>query len=458
MDFEFLSSNLQIAYPFTDDVTVVRPSGSVLLAPLVAALRIYTYDQREADLYMDEIDLRSSDSFATLSTASVTLRWSDDDVQFSLTDGGNATARVVKYGAWIVVSWLHSTEDFVVHVVFPAAQVEGAAPETFRFWKSTEDIKVLAGLVKQGPGKVKRIYVKRGSTLSQLAGPGEEVTIEPGFNMEIGAGSVVTADTGRQLTRVAINAVPGAGLGKYLICKNDRYLLTLNGVAGDDIGNVNLGPEECYWLDVPLRSGPTPVDNPQHNITKVGTLQPNQLRVRNACGPCCSCEDYVKTYDHLKGIWDTAKQLAARYNALRDSFSSLVSDWGDKQEGDNILAIGQYGPDSLLVQVSIWNDTTDFIIDDILAVLSFSLPDGVDFVNTMSALSSISAPVYVKPDDLDTEPKITVTTNLEPFQAVFWTSTWTLSGISVGDVVELTAILSGGVTKSKTEDLTWLPA
>jgi hypothetical protein len=235
-------------------------------------------------------------------------------------------------------------------------------------------------------------------------------------------------------------------------------LLTLNGVAGDDIGNVNLGPEECYWLDVPLRSGPAPVDNPQHNITKVGTLQPNQLRVRNACGPCCSCEDYVKTYDHLKGIWDTAKQLAARYNALRDSFSSLVSDWGDKQEGDNILAIGQYGPDSLLVQVSIWNDTTDFIIDDILAVLSFSLPDGVDFVNTMSALSSISAPVYVKPDDLDTEPKITVTTNLEPFQAVFWTSTWTLSGISVGDVVELTAILSGGVTKSKTEDLTWLPA
>ena len=457
MDFEFLSSNLHIAYPFTDDVTVERPSGLVPLAPLMASLRVYTSDQRDADLFMDEIDLRSNDSFATLATAAVTLRWSDDSIQFTLTDGGNATARVTAYGDWITVRWQHTTEDFIIQVVFPAAQVEGAAPETFRFWKyASEDIKVLAGLVKQGPGKINRIYVKRGSTLYQLVGPGEELVIKPGFNMQIGAGADDTTATGRQLSRVAMNAVPGAGGGKYLICKNDQYLLTLNGVGGDDNGNVNLSPEECYWLDLPLAGDLVPVPIPQHGITRTGVLGSNQLKLRNACGPCCSCENYVKTYDHLKTIWNGALTASERYRILRSQFEDLVAEWTAKHSSDNILTLTQTGRDTFNVIVSAWNNTNVPITADFLFTLAFTLPGGVTFEHIHSLVVKSGQPVYVQPNDLTTTPNITVSDDLEPFQMISWISTWRLSGIVVANKVEIAAVISGGLTRSESEDLTWI--
>jgi len=467
MDFDFLSSNLYIAYPFRDSVIVSRPDGDVDIDSLVAAIRVYTYDQRNADLYLDEVDVRSSDGFSTLDTAKLELHWSDDGVTFVLEDGVTATARVVVYGTWVVVTWRHSTEDFVFHIVFPsdAADEESSSSSpsgsssgpyvTFRLWKKDDDILILASLVKQGPKKIKNVYTKQGSTLTKVAGPGEEFSIQPGFNMEIAQGSADDEDTGRKLTRVAINAVPGAGLGKYLICSGDEYLFTLNGVGPDDNGNLKLGPEECYWLDIPVKSGPTPIQNPDHNIASVATLESNQVRLRNACGPCCSCEDYLKAYDHLRDIWNRAKLVAARINSIRGEYASLVEQIAANQPQDDILFISQVG-NQLTVQVSVWNDSTEPTTDSITITLVFNYPDTVTGQNVVqSVVAGLGDPRFPVVQDPDTDPYIEVDDELRAYQVFWWNTVWDLPGIDVDDELTVTATLSGGLEKSETEELTW---
>lgn len=455
MDFDFLSNNLQLAYPFKDIVTVTRPSGSADIRPLVAAIRVYTYDQRLADLYVDEVDLRSSDNFYTLDTASLTLRWSDDDSQFTLTNGVNAIAKVVKYGAWVVVRWRHTSMDFVFHIVFPLAAVETGATYTMRFWKQTDDVTVLAALVKQGPEKIRRVYIKRGNTLTQIAGPGDELSVQPGFNMELDQGEAADTTEGRKLTRVAINAVPGAGLGRYLICRGNEYLLTLNGVGPDDVGNVALAPEECYWLDIPIASGPSPVTPEIHNISREATLRPNQVRLRNSCGPCCSCEDYVATYDHLRSIWNKARAVASRINVLRGRYGAAVNTLNEVQPTDDVLTLFQTSDTEFTVRVTAWNNSADLIEDSITITLEFTLPSGVTFSYTFSVVSGLGDARYIVPTDPGTKPNITISDDIRPYESFWWYTSWKLTGVSIGDTVEVTAVISGGMSKTSTRELVW---
>ena len=470
MDFDFLSSNLHIAYPFRESVTVTRPSGSVDIDGLVAAIRVYTYDQSEDVLFLDEADLRSSDGFATLDAAKLTLRWATAYAQFTLEDGVNAAAKVSTYGAWIVVRWRHLTEDFVFHMIFPAAVAEedgsssssssSAGPTlTFRFWKELDDIEILSSIVKQGPGKVKRVFVKTGDTLQQVAGPDAELLVRPGFNMELSPGAAEESDVGRKLTRVAINAVPVAGTGKYLICPGNEYLLTLNGVGPDDVGNTKLAPEECYWLDVPIASGPTPLFPQQHNIARTAVLTPNEVRLRNACGPCCSCEDYIKTYEHLRSIWDRAKTAANRVDELRTDYCALVDRLTAKLPQDDILFLSQTGQ-TFTAQVAIWNNVLGpegfpiDITDPITVKLTIAMETGSWYL-LMGVLTGFGSPQYPTIYDKLTTPNIITDEDIYPYQIAYWNVMFSASGIDVGDVITVTAEIGGGMEKAETETLTW---
>jgi hypothetical protein len=455
MDFDFLSNNLHIAYPFRDDVMVTRPSGSTSVVPLVAAIRAYTADRRNADLYLDAFDIRSDDSWATLTAASLTLRWSDDDVQFVISDGVNSVANVVQYGEWLVASWRSTEEpDFAFHAVIPLAAVEGAAPETVRFWKDTANITVLAGVVKQGPNKVRRVYLKRGVELVQLAGPGEEIIIRPGFNMKMAAGETETEDVGRKLTKVAIDAVPDAGTGKYLLCNGSKFLRTLNGTGADALGNTNLAPEECYWLELPVRDAPSPVPIPEHNITESVEVRPHRVGLRNTCVACCSCENYIKSYDNLRKIWNDAKTVSERYQGAREAYHAVLTLYEEMIPEESSFAIIQRGK-NVLVAVRVLNDTGEDVVDDILIRLVFELPDGSSFEYNTSIITGLGGARFIDPDDDTGEPNITIEDDLQPEQAFFWSSSWRINGIEAEDEVTVTMIISGSLESTETKTITW---
>lgn len=456
MQFDFLASNLQISYPFKADVVVSRPAGDVQLTPLVAALRYYTYDTREAELYVDEIDVESADGFTTLSTAVAELRWSDGTT-VSLVDGTTASAAVTPYGDWIVVTWRHTVSGAlpaVLHIVFPADQVTAGVPEVFRFFKKTDDIVILSSLVKQGPGKLRSIYVKRGSSLDLVAGPGEALAFGAGFNMSLESQDAVL-DGGRQLTPIAINATPGAGAGRYLICTRNAYLRTLTGVQPNDNGGVKVAPEECYWVERALSSGPTAI-TPAHGFTNEGTLAANQLKIHNSCSPCCSCDDYVAAYNHMRAIWNRAKTVSEGFYTLRGAYNDLVARYAEIVGNiSGLLTISQYLDDYMLIVVNVANITGITIPAGILITLTITPSAGsYTYTEGTGRLIGPAAKGLYPPTDPNDTPVIELDFAL-PTQAVeTWSGMWKLSGIAAGGTIEVTATVSNGLNDSQTEILT----
>jgi len=458
MDFDFLSSNLQIAYPFLWDVTVARPSGNVSLVDLMAALRLYTSDSREAELYIDEIDLRSNDNFVTLSTAMVELRWSDG-ITMTLEDGVTATAQVVKYGLWVVVTWRRTETGqlpTVLQIVFPLAAVAAGSPETYRFWKLSEDVEVLSALVKQGPEKVCRVFVKRGSELVQVTGPGEQVVVQPGFNMQVVAGDLVLSG-GRRLTTVAVDAVPGAGKGRYLRCLGNAYLLTLTGVPPDSIGNAKLNPQECYWLERALSQAPTPLAATSHGFTQAGALLANELQLHNACGPCCSCADYVAAYERLRTIWDRAKVTSAKFYELRTKYNELIAQYeAITAQLHDLLTLTQYRDDSIVVLIALTNDTAVPIVDDVVVDITITTPDGVtySYYDGSGFMKSSRESGSQDPSDPDGSPSLTFDSGISVGGTLYWTGIWRLLAVAAADEITVTLLVSGGMTNAASELLT----
>jgi hypothetical protein len=54
--------------------------------------------------------------------------------------------------------------------------------------------------------------------------------------------------------------------------------------------------------------------------------------VWNDCRPCCSCDDFVRTYRGLKRLWDRWKAIAGRAEAARDTFASNRDRWLAQRE------------------------------------------------------------------------------------------------------------------------------
>jgi len=347
MDFDFLSSNLQIAYPFVQNVTVGRTGSDTELAPVVAAARLRTVDQRQELLSVERIFIESTDDWATVDEAYIKLVWLPSNTVVELDYGASTSEFVFQlYGTWFVAEWnapseLTGSEDISVKFIFPTSAIETVGiVKTIQIDKKTDDLVLEASVVNQGPGKITRVYWKHGNTMELIADRAEEIVIRSGFNMNIGQTVEVvegfqaeefTTQAGRQLTKISIDAVPGAGAGQYLLCPSQRRLLTLNGVSPNPQNDVILAPKDCYWMEIPIDGSITPHPE-QHGITGSATLEPNSLKLNNGCGPCCSCDKYLETYNHLKELWAEAKEVSDQIYRARGVVTVVSDTESDRSE------------------------------------------------------------------------------------------------------------------------------
>lgn len=462
MDFDFFNSNKQIPYPFRDRLTVERGAAAdadISNLFVSATARLSTLDDDRLALL--NLHVLSTVAFPAVQSAVATLKWVEDGTTISLDDSDSDTTFTWnEYGEWAVFSWTKGVEiaiQFVIPITvitanggneeFVVGYDAGYTPQTTELYELQQS-RVLAG-----PNRVRRVFIKQGDDLQLVAENGEDVLIQPGFNMQLEAQAPDTT-AGRQLTRIAIDAVPGAGRGRYLLCPGRQYLYTINGVGPDSQGRANLTPEECYWVELPLRRPPTPIE-PEHGLVEEGSVRPHTMQLHNSCGPCCSCEDYIKTYDNLRLLWNKARAQAAMYQQLRSGYSALLAEYL-LLFNTQALVISKYDDETIRVVSTYVHTEQDNLVN---FEFEFTLPLGVSLsyiANSGVFASSITGAFLKDPDDPNGTPIVEVDGyTFEENVRSFWAGLWRLNGIDTGDEVEVSVVITDGDTQSASQSITW---
>lgn len=353
-DFEYLSNNLFISFPFkTPAPLVMIGPDEIDLGSLFADAHIFTSDVTPRQLRLKSLTL---DTTTLPPTAGVVVLADQNGDDFITLDEVVATFRVEEYGRWTVVEWTQTitelngltgastvirfllSSELLADLVMPLSIVTALDEGFF------EDARI-----KQGPPRVTRFFLKIGETLFPVAG--DRLILENGFNIEIKE-KEVTDDIGFQAEPFSPsevrpkqilqwNAVPGAGRGQFLRCQPRDVIRTLNGVGPNERGNVNLRPNECYWWEIPLINPPVDVDGQQ--VTQEGNAVPATLQLHNACVECCSCEAFAAAYQNLLNLWNRARAAAARIDAIRVDYADLIGDIGSAEPAVQVIAKSRAG-------------------------------------------------------------------------------------------------------------------
>jgi hypothetical protein len=335
-DFEWLSNNLDISYPFKTPAPSFDLGGTqTSLGQLIADAVIYTSLTPETNWKLYLIDLTfdwpnapSSGEIRIRTAAGTTYTLTGADI--------DTTFNAYIYGRWLVTEWVRTsaddnwTYDMVVRLLWAVNPLSGLATLTKSETDWTDDAWFEDAVIHQGPQRVRKAYYKTGEVYTSL---GAELNLAGRFNTDIKVKDP-TDNTGfrdidtvgqevRPATVLRVDMVPGAGEGKYLRCAPVE-LRTINGLGPDTQGNFHLHLKDCYWLERPLDSAPI-VGGEQ--VDQSATVYPNRLQLHNACEECCACSDYVRVYENLSTLWTMAQSVSNRlyqslaaYNALRASF------------------------------------------------------------------------------------------------------------------------------------------
>jgi len=364
-DFEWLSSNLFISYPFVTpapQAELVAPeSPSSSSSPSAAPPELTNLGTVFADAVLYTSDMLAEQ--VKLTAMSMLFHWptlpshgrckiefeSGFELDFDYSNP-EVEFRAEIYGRWLVVEWklidaapmslpnlgAQSVRDAVCRFLISLEAVEEL--DSLNLDLSGVDAWLESGVIHTGPKRVRRAFLKIGNYLFEL---NDTILLEPGFNINLthrqfGDPGYVPpdADAVRQLKTVLIDAIPGVGKGRYLRCLPDPAIRTVSGVGADARGNLELDTRDCYWLEKPVASGPSPAP-PESQVQEVATVEPHKLRMRNACEECCACEEYVSTYRSLQAIWQAAQTLSARYQQILTDYLALRQTLIDLGAGDD---------------------------------------------------------------------------------------------------------------------------
>lgn len=174
------------------------------------------------------------------------------------------------------------------------------------------------------------------------------VELHGGSNVVFTLGSGGT--TIRPATRVTLDIIPGKGSGRYVLCTSPGVspVTTINDIAPDDLGNIDISADGCFWTRQPY-------------VADLVGITPGFLQIGNDCGPPCSNDDYVAVGRAIARIWNADVAIAARLVAINASYAALVTAWNVQKScrearalRHNVVLVGRY----LYIIASACNSTT----------------------------------------------------------------------------------------------------
>jgi hypothetical protein len=206
-------------------------------------------------------------------------------------------------------------------------------------WSDSDQgvLKIVVRLL-EGPSNVSerleidpRTYSRVPGRLSTLQGNTGPVELVAGYNMRIDVEPISVADGKRRQTRIVFNAIPGAGLGRFSDCGEERSPIRRIGgrEAGSD-GNFLLDADGCFRIQRPVSIfeeddvGRIAV----YGDTGIGEADAKHaLRIDSDCAPLCPDSYYIRVHRGMLRMWDRWKTLAEDLEAVRDDYRTVKARW-----------------------------------------------------------------------------------------------------------------------------------
>ena len=215
--------------------------------------------------------------------------------------------------------------------------------------------------VKTGVRSLKEVLSDKVSSSIQLG---------CGYNIDI----QVEADTSsaRPATILTFNATPGEGIGRYDPgCDEVVAIKSINGVHADDAGNINLDGGGCYRIEPPVSW----LSEAQGTASSLNHI----LGIMNDCQACCSCDNFINTYEAIRKLRNRYADLISRGQSARDLYISCLERWNAQRTcrlGNSIVAgVVPRCPDVATIAAGYCNNT-NACINNLVLIISFEYVDG----------------------------------------------------------------------------------
>ena len=171
---------------------------------------------------------------------------------------------------------------------------------------------------------------------------------------------------------ITLDASPGLGAGRFPGCGElAPFVRKINGVEADETGNLTLDATACYRIERPI----------QRVIDLAGgeiAVTNHALALRNDCKSCCTCQDFVNTYEGIRRLRDEYASLVNRINAVRDLHANNIARFESQREcrlaNPLRVAIRPDCGDELLVAVGFCNHQPE-CVDNLITIISFEYAD-----------------------------------------------------------------------------------
>jgi hypothetical protein len=154
-----------------------------------------------------------------------------------------------------------------------------------------------------------------------------EVEFVGGYNFETKLNSINRSSGKPHVNKVYVSAEPGSGLGREEGCvgTTDYPIRSINGVKPKNDGSFIMSATDCLFF---VKPGQVVPQNGSNHINYQFT---NGLLLKESCLPCCSCDDFVNTYQGIRRLYDTYAGLGNRATNVRNQHASNIDRWTDQK-------------------------------------------------------------------------------------------------------------------------------
>lgn len=241
----------------------------------------------------------------------------DDSGTVLDSEGPEVTKTLTQWGDWLVLQWYDAASGVVAVFTLYAPAI---AEITFPFAGSLELTASCVDVRERGVVRV-RIRNKNGVPSDWVDG---DIVLAEGYNTEVtGEEPLFVADAATG-THITLAAGSGLGLGAEPSCDDVQLPAVRNfgGATGDAFGRILLNSKSGCYL-----------------IGRTGTNSAHTLLLKNICGVCCSCDDYVQAYELLKVNEARLNMLAGNLVALKPIYDDLAAYLHGKKAEERIIPI-----------------------------------------------------------------------------------------------------------------------